>query len=104
MKKVFGMIAVIYTSPVWGELLLEEMGELVNRDVLGESGIVSSIKPFAIIEKTSPFENALSYSGGAMWLLSSMPHLTPLAFFNVIYGLVTFSTPYINSWNKVKLD
>lgn len=84
--------AVVYTSPIWGGILLSGMGRMVNRRVEGESGIISKINPYEFnynnYENTM-FEDALSSSGVAPWSLM-FPPATIFPFANVIKGIIGF--------------
>lgn len=91
--RVIGGTIGIYTSPIWGSILIQGLGKSVNRGVAGESGIIYIIEPYKFnypsYEQYSMFENTLSRSGVYPWALI-LPPYTIVVFADVIKGLVTF--------------
>ena len=91
--KVIGGTLGVYTSPIWGSMLIQSLGRSVNRSVAGESGIVYKINPYEFnykpYDQYTSFEATLGHSGGYPWALMIPPY-TILVFLDVVKGICAF--------------
>ncbi len=101
--KVIGGTIGVYTSPIWGSIIIQGMGRTVNRKVAGESGIICKIEPYKFDYKPhkqyTMFENTLSNSGGYPWALIIPPY-TIGVFADVIKGVLTFPIHVLTEGTK----
>jgi hypothetical protein len=91
--RVIGCTIGIYTSPIWGRVVIQGLGHSVNRSVSRKNGSICTIEPYKFNYKPSEqytmFENTLRSTYDYHWTLIFPPY-TIFVFADVIKGIITF--------------